>query len=158
MCPADGLCASFRHTPVKHLALLHQLCNGPGHLFGSRLLIHAMLIVEVDVVGTQPFQRPFHRLPDGFWPRVESLLEVLQRNAELCGNLHFVSNRLQRLAHQLLIAVRTVALCRVEERHAQFVVRPANQFYHLFFVTRITIAVTHAHAAQPEGRHLQILT
>ena len=28
--------------------------------------------------------------------------------------------------------------------------------HHLFLVTCITIAVTHAHATQPEGRHLQI--
>ena len=48
-----------------------------------------------------------------------------------------------------LVGVGTIALCRVEERHAQFVVRTSNQLDHLLFVLRRPVAVAHTHAAQP---------
>jgi hypothetical protein len=56
---ADGVRAGFGEPEVQHLAVGDQLRDRSGGLLDRRVRVDAVLVVQVDVVSTKPFQGPF---------------------------------------------------------------------------------------------------
>src|SRR2546427_857843 len=77
-----------------------------------------MLIVEVDNIGPEPFQRALDALLDALGAAVLHLLPVLDLDPEFGGDHHLSAHWRQRLADELFVGVRTVNLGGVEERDA----------------------------------------
>src|SRR4026207_2530124 len=75
--------------------------------------------------------------------------------SKLRGNYHLFAERSKRFAHEFFIRERTVPFGSIEERDASFAGCP-NQRDHLLLFFRRTVAKTHSHAAQPDGRNFQI--
>ena len=86
-----------------------------------------MLIEQIDAVGPEPLERGLGDLPDVLRPAVQrrccadSPVEV---DAELGRDHDLVTERRQRLAHELLVRERAVDLGGVEERDAALDGRP----------------------------------
>ena len=139
---------------MQDFSFTDQVADRPGNLFDRHLGIDAVLVVEVDMVGTQPFQRAFDRPADLFRTTAERLPPLrVDPNAEFSGYDHLVADRCHRFADQFLVGVRPVALRRIEESHPKLVCL-AEQGNHLVPVRCGTIAVTHAHTTQSDGGHL----
>ena len=140
---------------MQDFSFTDQVADRPGNLFDRHLGIDAVLVVEVDMVGTQPFQRAFDRPANLFRTTAERLPPLrVDPNAEFSGYDHLVANRRECLADQLLIGKRPVTLRRIEKGNTLFV-SPADQGDHLVSVCRRTVAVAHTHATQSDGGHLQ---
>ena len=76
-------------------------------------------------------------------------LPVFQVEAELRRDHDLVADRLERLAHELLVRERPVHLGGVEERHPAFD-RGAHHGDHLVPLGERRVALAHAHAAEPD--------
>jgi len=82
-----------------------------------------VLVIEVDHVGIEPFQRGFRHGLDMFGTAVdarhavEASTFVEDLEAEFGGDRHLVAHRLQRLAEQDLVLKGAVDFRRVEEGH-----------------------------------------
>src|SRR5678815_5169887 len=74
---------------------------------------------------------------------------------ELGSNHHFLTERRKRFANEFFIRERTVHFGSIEERDASFD-GCSNQRDHLLLFFRRTVAKTHSHAAQPDGRNFQV--
>ena len=55
----------FGQAPIQHLALFDERSNRIRHFFYRRIRVYPVLVVEVNVVGTQAAERTFHRPADG---------------------------------------------------------------------------------------------
>jgi hypothetical protein len=64
MSVANRLFARFGKTEVQHLSLLDQVFDRTRHFFDGHIRIDAVLVVKVDPVGTQTFERFFDHLFD----------------------------------------------------------------------------------------------
>src|SRR5207249_8851157 len=53
----DGLHSCFRHAEVLHLALPNQFLDRSGHILDRHVWVNPVLIVEIDHIGPEPFQR-----------------------------------------------------------------------------------------------------
>src|SRR4029077_1592914 len=60
----DGLGRRLAQAKVLYLAGLHQLGHRADRLLDLDVGIHAVLVVEVDLVDAQALQGPVDRLPD----------------------------------------------------------------------------------------------
>ena len=117
-----------------------------------------MLVEEVDDLDAQPLQRRVAHLADVLGPAVEAglLLRLgIDVEAELRGDHHLVAERRQRLADHLLIGEGAIDLGGVEEGDAALD-RRADQRDALLLAERSGIAEVQPHAAEADGRDLQI--
>src|SRR5438128_8888879 len=115
-----------------------------------------MLIIEVDNIGPEPFQRTLDALLDALGAAVLHLLSVLDLDPEFGGDHHLSAQWRQRLADELFVGVRTVNLGGIEERDAAFDGR-ADERDHRLLVRWETVALAHPHAAEPERRDFRLL-
>lgn len=69
---ADGLRAGLREAEVPDLPPLDQLLDRAGHLLDRDVAVDTVLVEQVDVVGTQPFQRLVDGAADRFGPAVQT--------------------------------------------------------------------------------------
>ena len=120
-----------------------------------------MLIEEVDVICPKPMQRSFHRGTDHRRACVgdDGAFALFQQahikvDSELRREDDFVPIRRKGCADQPLVVMRiigrTVYLRRVKERDAH-IYSSGDQLAHLLLVGGRTIALTHPHAAKPNG-------
>jgi hypothetical protein len=75
--------------------------------------------------------------------------------AELGRDHHLLAHRRKRFAHERLVGVRPVHLGRVEERDAVLDGRP-DEGDHLLLVGGRAVPEAHAHAAESDGRDLEV--
>ena len=156
---AERLGRRLAEPEVAHLALLHELGHRADRLLDLRARVHAVQVVEVDVVGAEALQRALDGAPDVLArPVGDPLRRVLGRrgeaDAELRGQHDLVAPAGERLAEQLLVRVRPVQLGRVEERAAELQ-RAVDRGDRLALV-RGAVEGGHAHAAEADGRDLQV--
>src|SRR5437660_11046189 len=115
-----------------------------------------MLIIEIDDVGPESFQRTLDALFDALGPAVLDLLSAgITSDAELRGDHHLSAHRRQRLANELFVGVRTVDFGGIEECDAAFDGR-ADERNHRLLVRWDTVALAHPHAAESEGGDVEI--
>src|SRR5205823_1602934 len=153
---ADRAHACFGHAEVLHLALRNQFLDRSRHVFDRHVRVDTVLIIEIDDVGPEPFQRTLDALFDALGPAVLHLLPAgITSDPELGGDHHLCAHRGQGLAHELFVGVRTVDFGGIEERDAAFDGR-ADERDHRLLVRWETVALAHPHAAEPEGRDFEI--
>ena len=133
---------------MQHFALLHQILDSSGHLFHRHFRIDTVLIQEVDMVSTQAFQRALHRPTNMIGTAIDSSrLFLLDTEAELRSDFHFVAKRSECFADPLFAGVRAINLRRIEKSDT-FVVCPANQSDHILFVVLPTVISHHWQTTQ----------
>ena len=145
------------HAEVLDLAGLDEFLDRAGDVLDSHVRVDAVLVVEVDGVHAEPLHRAVDDLLDHLGPAGDPAsrlaLDGIDVPAELGRDHHLVLVRGERLAHQLLVGVRTVDLGGVEEGHPA-VHSGADQRDHLLPVRLVAVAAGHAHAAQPDCGNL----
>ena len=118
---ADGGRRSFRQPDVADLALRHQFGHRTHHLFDRHCGVDAVLVVEVDVIDSQPAQRSFHR--DSNIRRravgLERRTGGMRNQSELRRQHHLIATARDGLTHQFLIGVRAVDFGGVDQADAQ---------------------------------------
>src|SRR3989440_193054 len=140
---------------MLHLALLDQVSDRSRHVFDRHVWVDPVLIVEIQDVCPEPFQRTLDALLDALGPAVLALLPAgITADPELGGDHHLCAHRCQRLANELFVGVRTVDFRGIEECDAAFDGR-ADERDHRLLVRWETVALAHPHAAEPEGRDFQ---
>ena len=111
---------------IVRIKLLECCFDDASDVFNWHLGIDAVLVVEIDMIGPQLFERLEYDAPDALGPTVESNGSI-NGKSELCGNLHLVAKWLERFADERFIDVRTADLCGIEESHASFKSTPATE-------------------------------
>src|SRR5437016_9898662 len=115
-----------------------------------------MLIIEIHDVRPETLQRSLDALLDALGAAVLDLLSAgITSDPELRGDHHLSAHRRQRLANELFVGVRTVNCGGIEECDAAFN-GCADERDHRLLVRWETVALAHPHAAEPEGRDLEI--
>ena len=142
---------------MPDLAFRDQLLDRARDVFHRHGRVDAVLIEQVDMVGPQALQRTLDYLADMRRPAIEPdhLALLVDLEAELRANENPIANRLQRLADELLVDERSVALRGVEKGDAT-IDGGADYGDRLFFVGGGAKAEAQAHAAQPDRRNLQV--
>ena len=141
---------------MGNLTLFDQIRHDAGHFLNGDIRIGSVLVIQINVIRTQPCQRCFHRRANDLRPgiRNQRLVDLraghIEVDTELGGNRHPIPERLQRCAHQLLVIMgivrRSVDFRRIKEGIAH-VHSLGHQLCHLLFVGRCAVGVAHAHAA-----------
>src|SRR5215217_8436760 len=134
---ADGLGCGLRDTQVTYLPGLDELLHcAPGLHYGN-LGVYPMLIVEVNVIHSEPLQRVIAGHPHIIWLTVHtqeaSVLASLV--AELGGKGYMLAPVSNGLANEFLVGEGAVHVGRVEEGHTQ-IYRAVDGGYGLVLVAR----------------------
>ena len=155
MGPPDGGRAGLGETEVQDLAFPDEVFHRSGHVFHGDLGVHAMLVQQIDVVGTQAPQGTFHGPPDVVGAAVEGRGPAFfDAKTEFGGDDHLVAHRGQRFADPFLTGVGAVDLGRIEEGHT-VVICPPDQGDHVLFGIGAAVVSHHGQTAQADGRDLQ---
>ena len=150
---------------MSDLSLTDQLFHRPGSLLNGDIPVDPVNIVQVQMICTETFQRPFHRPFDGLRPAVRDqgyiyLSGILIKPYPALGRQDDpVPVRFQRLAQQFLVVMRIFGGAvdlRCVKKGIAFIHSFGEQLRHFLSVSRRTIRMAHAHASQPDGGHLQI--
>ena len=150
--PADRVHRSFRESEVAHLARRDEFGHRPDGLLDGHVEVGSMLVVEVDVVDTEPAQRA-----------VDRRAHVLRRadddrrlrssrrrhDAELGGHDHLVPSAGDCLADGELAGQGAVDIGGVEQRHTE--VEGAVDDVGRIDAIEAPIGGAEAHAAEPDG-------
>src|SRR2546426_11879653 len=141
---------------MLHLTLPNQVLDCSRDVFDRDVRVDAMLIIEIDDVGPESFQRTIDALLDPLGATVLHLLPAaVNSDPELRGDHHLPAQWSQRLTDEFLVRVGSVNFGGIEECDAAFHGR-ANERDHRLLVRWETVALAHPHAAEPEGRDLEI--
>ena len=137
--------------------MLNEILLRACYIFYGHVLIHPVLVEQVDAVGPETFQHCVGNDLDvigaAIRPRRRSPVSRVDVPPELGCDYDLVANRGQSFPHQLLVFERTVYLRCVEEGEAQIDGR-TNQTDRLIFLYCLSVAVAQSHAAEPKGRYL----
>jgi hypothetical protein len=114
---ADRGGAGFGQADVADLALGHQLSQSAGGVLDRGVRVDPVLVVQVDVVDTEPLQGTFDRSADVSRAAVENTRAAtgVRDEAELRRQHNLVAVALEGLADHLFVGVRAVNLGGVDE-------------------------------------------
>ena len=147
----DGACAGFRQSPVQYLSLLHQIFDRSGNFFHRHVWIDTVLVQKVNMICTQPPERPFHCATDMVGTAVQGGgLLFLDPKTELRADFHFVTERSQCLAYPLFAGIRPLHFRCVEKGHPFFVCT-SDGGNHIPFSIFPAIIAYHRQATQTDG-------
>ena len=133
------------------ISVLHRA----GDVLDRHVRVDAVLVEEVDDLDAQPLQRGVTRLADVLGTAVHAgRLPVHDVEAELGGDHHPVAERLEGIAHDLLVGVGAVDLGRIEEGDAALH-RRADERDAVLLPQRMAVAEVEAHAAEADGRDFE---
>jgi hypothetical protein len=107
---------------VPDLAGPHQIGQGADGVLDRHLRVHPVLVVQIDVLGAEPLERPLDRGPGVVRVPVDgapAVAAAVREQPELGRDHHLVPAARESPAEQLLVDERPVDLGRVEERHPQ---------------------------------------
>jgi hypothetical protein len=144
-----------------HLALLDELRHRADRLLDRDFRVHAMLVVEIDVVGAQALERAVDRAPNVIRGAIEVANgghvagdRVVHSPGELGGDHILVAVPFDRTADQLLVGEWAVELRGVDEVDSDL--EPAlNGPDRLALVCR-AVEGGHPHASEADGRYVEI--
>ena len=157
---ANGLHACFRQAEMLHLACGDQLLDRASDILDRHVGIDAVLIEQVDPVGTKAPEAGVRDRLDVLRAAVRAAgagagLQV-DIEAELGRDHHLVADRRERLPDQVLVGERTVGFGGVEQGDA-LLMRHSYELDHLLLVGRRPIGGGHAHATKAESRDFQLV-
>jgi hypothetical protein len=111
-----------------------------------------VLVVEVDVLDTEPLEAGVDALPHIFGPATDvHRATSVARDAELRGEHDLITPIRDRPTNEDLVVAVAVHVGGVEERHAQ-IKCPMNRRAGLIGIGR-AVGLGHAHAAEPLHRN-----
>ena len=118
---ADRGRAGLGQADVADLALGDQLGQRADGVLDRRAGIDPVLVIQVDVVGAEPLQRPFDCGADVGRAAVEDAGAAtgVRDDAELCRHHHLVAPALDGPPYDLLVGVRAIDLGGVDVGDAQ---------------------------------------
>src|SRR5271165_3204416 len=119
MCAADGLCSRFGEAEVLHFAFANQVLHRPRYVFNRHVRINAVLIEQVNDIGSKTLKRSLGHLLDVLRPAIE-VWKGSEIESKFCGDHHLLAERSKRLAYEFFIGERAVNLGRVKECDASF--------------------------------------
>jgi hypothetical protein len=155
----DRLRAGFRHAKMPDLARRNQILDCAGDIFHWRLRIHAMLVIEVDIVGLQPLEGAFDHLADMVRPAdglAGKAAAVLDVETELGCDHHLVAHGAQGFSDKFFVVIGSIDLGGVKEGHTAIEGGP-DQGNGLAPIHRGTIGGAHAHASKADGGNFKSL-
>ena len=92
--PSEILLRRFGDSPVTDFSFPNQLRHGFRNGLRLHLRIDPVLIVQIDVIRSQPFQAFLHALPDDLRAAVHPQGEILiVVDSHLCGDHHLIPYR-----------------------------------------------------------------
>jgi len=71
MSPAYGFRAGLRQAEMQNLALGNEILDRAGDVLNRHIGIDTVLVIQVDTVGLQPFERFLYDFLDVFWTAVQ---------------------------------------------------------------------------------------
>src|SRR5436305_4077070 len=154
----DRIGRRLGETEIADLSLDDELCHRTNGVLDRRIRIDAVLIVEVDVIDTEPSQRSLARLlnilrlaaqPE---PSAVSSAHV----AELRRDDNVVAMSVDCPTDELFVRERTVGVRGVEEGDAER--ERALDRRQRFGIITPEVEVGHAHTAQAEGGDSEALS
>src|SRR2546422_459018 len=141
---------------MAHLPGLHQLAHRADCVLDGDLGVDTVLVVEVDVVDSEPPQRSVARLAHVF--RLAAHAEegpVLAADVpELGRDHHLVAAAANRLSHEFLVAEGAVHIGGVEEVDPQL--DRAVDGRDRLLVVAASVELAHPHAAEAYRGHLEL--
>src|SRR5947207_4340690 len=153
---ADRPLTRLREAEKAHLPFAHELRHRADDVLDRNVLVDAVLVEQVDGIGSEPPERPFHRVADMLGPAVETRgFSVDDPEPELRCDHDFPPAAGDRAPDQVLVGEGTVHLGRVEERDPE-IERAVDRGDRLGLVG-LAVGLAHAHAAQAERRNLEAL-
>ena len=152
---ADGVRSRFRKSEMPNLALRLEPHHGADRVLDRNGVVDAMNEVEVDGVGPQSLEALLAGFNDVVRMALGAWLAVGQANvAELGGEDVLFATALQGATDQLLVgAIRSVGIGGVDEVDAE-IGRPVQRGDRLVGIGH-AVDRCHAHAAEPDGRHVK---
>ena len=153
----DGRRRGLGQPVVPDLALGDELGERTDGLLDGGARVHAVLVVQVDVVGVEPLQRALDGQADVLGAAVEAARAVaaVQDRAELRRDHHLVPATGERASEQFLVQVRPVHLRGVEQGDAE-VDRAVDRRDRTGLVGAGTgVEGRHAHAAEADASDLE---
>ena len=118
---ANRLNASFGKAKVFNLPFGDEVFNGSGNVFNRHVGVDTVLIEEIDVIGSQPFQASvghsfdMPRLAVGSWtPLAGFNIDV---ETELRGNHDLIADWLECFTQKLFVRERSVGFSCIEVCH-----------------------------------------
>src|SRR3989442_39791 len=153
--PIEGVAGTVKELIAQGKVKHNQFLDRSRNVFDRHGRVNAVLIIEVQDVCPETFQRTLDALSDALGPAVLHLLSVLDLDPELGGDHHLSAQWRQRLANELFVGVGTVNFGRIEECHAAFD-GCADERDHRLLVRWETVALAHPHAAEPQRRNFQV--
>src|SRR5260221_2959085 len=121
MGPADRRGRRFREADMADLARVNQLAQRFDRVLDGRAGVNAVLVVQVDVVGTEPTQRSLYSHADVLRRAVASWLVsvAVADQPELGRQHHLVASPADRPPCEFLGAVGSINLDGVADPHAE---------------------------------------
>ena len=147
---ANGLRSRFTDAQRTDLALGNQLGQGSPRLLDRHIRIDSMLVVQVDVVGSERRQGSITAGPHVFRGAVDTdlLARVVDLDTEFGRDDHLIANRGKGLPNKSLVGgVTAVHIRSVKERDAQ--AQGGLNRAHAGMGVRLPIGCAHSHASQP---------
>ncbi len=116
MCPSNRADARLGKSEMQHLSLTDQFGHRLRHFLNRDIRVNPVLIVQINVICPQSFERTFCRPADRFRPGIQSCHSaVVHAPSKFRRQNDLISDRLKRLADQLLILSRRVCLRGIKE-------------------------------------------
>jgi hypothetical protein len=153
---ADRLDTCLRQAEVADLAFDDEIPDGAGYILDRHIRVDPVLIDQVNHIGPQPLQRLVGDSPDALGAAIESIGGHTVLEAELSCDHHLVTDRLQRLAHDLFVDAGPVGFGGVEEGDAS-IMGCADEPDRLAAIGRGAVALAQTHAAEADRRHFKIV-
>jgi hypothetical protein len=131
------------------LARFDELLDRSGNILNRDIRIDTVLIIEIDGLNTEAFQRAFNAETDLLRPTALPLLPAIESDTEFGGNDDLPLERGKRLAEQFLVDVGAINFRGIKEVDTP-IHGLMDQGNHLLLVGRRAVGHAHAHAAQAE--------
>src|SRR5882672_10302097 len=122
-CAANRLGSCLGETEVTDLPRFHQLSHRADGIFDRGIGIDAMLIIEIDNVGSEALQTGFASGTDVFGRSgyfAPGRIVGRSHDSELGGDGDFVAPSANRSADQLLVAMRSISVRGIPEGDTEF--------------------------------------
>ena len=105
---------------MQNFALRDQLLDRTGDVLDRDVRIDAMLVQQIDAVGTEALERGIDDRLDVLRSAVQTTSAPFDVEAELRRDPDAVANRRERFSNELFAGVRSVDFSGVEKRDASF--------------------------------------
>src|SRR2546430_5708849 len=121
VCSTDRLHACFGKTEVLDLALLNQFLHRTRDVFDLDGRVNAVLIEQIDNIGSESFERALDRLLDVLRSAVQtrrsrSRITATQVESEFCGDHHLLAKRCESFTHEFFVDRKST---RLNSSHSQ---------------------------------------